>query len=330
MPRIRRRSTRTSSIPTSTRRSAPALWAALRDVVLFWVEQGVRIFRVDNPHTKPLPFWEWLIREVQARDPDVIFLSEAFTRPKVMKALAKLGFTQSYTYFTWRTTKAELTDYLTELTRYPEREYFRPNFFVNTPDIMPFHLQTRRAPGCSSRASRSPRPCPASYGVYSGFELCEHDAGAGQGGISRFGEVRDQGARLERPGNIKDYIARLNRLRRANPALLQTANLRFRRGRRRPGDRLRQGIGRPRQCRRGRDRARRRGPREFWLHFGDLRDRPARRAPAGPGGREPGDRRTPAARMGRRAAAHRSGRRIRRCCSGAWHEGPRHERACRT
>ena len=117
------------------------LWTALRDVVLFWVTQGVRIFRVDNPHTKPFAFWEWLIREVQTVDPAVIFLSEAFTRPKVMKALAKLGFSQSYTYFTWRTGKEELQAYLSELTRYPEREYFRPNFFVNTPDILPVHLQ---------------------------------------------------------------------------------------------------------------------------------------------------------------------------------------------
>ncbi len=118
------------------------LWRALRDVVLFWGAQGVRIFRVDNPHTKPFPFWEWLIREVQSVHPDVIFLSEAFTRPKVMKALAKLGFSQSYTYFTWRTGKEELQAYLSELTGYPEREYFRPNFFVNTPDILPLHLQS--------------------------------------------------------------------------------------------------------------------------------------------------------------------------------------------
>ena len=123
---------------------AQALWEALRDVILFWAGQGVRIFRVDNPHTKPLAFWEWMIREVQAAHPDAIFLSEAFTRPKVMKGLAKLGFTQSYTYFTWRTHKAELQEYLSELTGYPEREYYRPNFFVNTPDILPMHLQSRR------------------------------------------------------------------------------------------------------------------------------------------------------------------------------------------
>jgi len=108
---------------------------------LFWVAQGVKIFRVDNPHTKPFRFWEWLIKEVQSRDPDVLFLSEAFTRPKVMKGLAKFGFTQAYTYFTWRTERWEIEQYVTELAGYPEREFFRPNFFVSTPDIPPFHLQ---------------------------------------------------------------------------------------------------------------------------------------------------------------------------------------------
>ncbi len=135
-----------------------ALWAAWRDIVLFWVDQGVRIFRVDNPHTKPLPFWEWLIREIQTHDPGTIFLAEAFTRPKIMKALGKLGFSQSYTYFTWRTAKPEIQAYLSEITRYPEREYYRPNFFANTPDINPFHLQGA-SPGCSNPASRSPPPC---------------------------------------------------------------------------------------------------------------------------------------------------------------------------
>src|SRR5262249_42281157 len=120
----------------------PEVWQALRDVVLFWVDTGVRIFRVDNPHTKPLPFWEWLIPDIRPRAPDVIFLSEAFTRPKMMKRLAKLGFGQSYSYFTWRNTKQELMEYLTELTTTPMREYFRPNFFVNTPDINPVFLQT--------------------------------------------------------------------------------------------------------------------------------------------------------------------------------------------
>jgi len=124
----------------------PDLWIALRDVVLYWVGEGVRLFRVDNPHTKPLPFWEWLIEDVRGRHPDVIFLSEAFTRPKMMYRLAKLGFSQSYTYFTWRNSKQELVDYLTELTTTGVRDYFRPHFFVNTPDINPYWR--RRSPGC--------------------------------------------------------------------------------------------------------------------------------------------------------------------------------------
>src|SRR5581483_10436353 len=150
------------------------LWAALRDILLFWMEQGVRIFRVDNPHTKPLAFWEWLIREIQMVDPNVIFLAEAFTRPKLMKALAKLGFSQSYTYFTWRTGKDELQNYLTEITGYPEREYFRPNFFVNTPDILPFHLQSGDPWMFKSRAALA-ATLSGNYGIYNGFELLEHE-----------------------------------------------------------------------------------------------------------------------------------------------------------
>ena len=141
-PRTRRRSTRTSSTSTSTAAPCPRSGIELRDVVLFWVEQGVKIFRVDNPHTKPFPFWEWMIREVNDRHPDVIFLAEAFTRPKMMKKLAKIGFQQSYTYFTWRNTKQELIEYMTELARTEMGEYYRPNFFANTPDINPYYLQT--------------------------------------------------------------------------------------------------------------------------------------------------------------------------------------------
>jgi starch synthase (maltosyl-transferring) len=119
----------------------PGLWTALRDVVQFWVDQGIRLFRVDNPHTKPLPFWEWLIADIRSRHPDVIFLAEAFTRPKIMYRLAKIGFSQSYSYFTWRNTKAEIEEYLTELTTTAVKDYFRPHFFVNTPDINPHFLQ---------------------------------------------------------------------------------------------------------------------------------------------------------------------------------------------
>src|SRR5690606_14604830 len=119
----------------------PALWAELKSVVVYWVEQGVRIFRVDNPHTKAFRFWDWLLGEVKRAHPEVVFLSEAFTRPKVMYRLAKAGFTQSYTYFAWRTSKVELTDYLTELTTTEVREYFRPSFWPNTPDILTEQLQ---------------------------------------------------------------------------------------------------------------------------------------------------------------------------------------------
>lgn len=205
---------------------AGSLWNALRDVLWFWVEQGVQIFRVDNPHTKPFPFWEWLIKEIQSRDPNVIFLAEAFTRPKLMKGLAKLGFTQSYTYFTWRTGKQELQEYLSELTSYPEREYYRPNFFVTTPDILPYHLQSGEAWAFKSRLALA-ATLSGSYGIYNGFELLEHKPIPGKEEYLNSEKyeikVRDWNA----PGNIKPYIRALNRARRDNPALLQTAKLTF-------------------------------------------------------------------------------------------------------
>jgi len=144
-------------------------------IVTFWHEHGVKIFRVDNPHTKPVQFWNWLINEVQTIHPEVIFLAEAFTRPKMMKALAKAGFTQSYTYFTWRNSKLELTEYLTELTQTPMREYFRPNFFTNTPDILPPILQSGERAAFKMRLVLAATLSP-SYGIYSGFELCENQA----------------------------------------------------------------------------------------------------------------------------------------------------------
>ena len=177
---------------------------ALRDVVLFWAGEGVRIFRVDNPHTKPLPFWQWMIAEVRARHPDVIFLSEAFTRPKMMYRLAKVGFSQSYTYFTWRNTKQELADYLIELTTTEVKEFFRPHFFVNTPDINPYFLQTSGRPGFLIRAALA-ATLSGLWGVYSGFELCEARAAAGPRGISRLGEVRDPRAR---PGRARQHRRR--------------------------------------------------------------------------------------------------------------------------
>jgi starch synthase (maltosyl-transferring) len=201
-----------------------ALWDAFRKVLLFWAEQGVRIFRVDNPHTKPFPFWEWLLREVRARYPDVIFLSEAFTRPKVMHALAKLGFSQSYTYFTWRTTKEELQAYLSEITAYPEREYFRPNFFVTTPDILPVQLQGGEPWIFKSRAALA-ATLSSNYGIYNGFELLEHEAIPGREEYANSEKYEIKTRDWNQPGNIKDYIARLNTVRRQNSALQQTADL---------------------------------------------------------------------------------------------------------
>ncbi len=208
------------------RDALPSIWYALRDVVLFWAEKGVRIFRVDNPHTKPFPFWEWMIREVQERFPDVIFLSEAFTRPKPMKRLAKLGFTQSYTYFTWRNTKSELTDYLSELTQTEMSECFRPNFFVNTPDINPVFLQTSGRPGFQARLILV-ATLGGNYGVYNGFELCEARAIPGKEEYLDSEKYEIRAWDWGRAGNIREDIALINRLRRERPALQQFTNLKF-------------------------------------------------------------------------------------------------------
>lgn len=195
-----------------------ALWRALRDVVLFWVRHGVRIFRVDNPHTKPLPFWQWMIADVHAQYPDVIFLSEAFTRPKMMYRLAKIGFTQSYTYFTWRNEKTELAAYLEEVSSPPAADFFRPHFFVNTPDINPYFLQTSGRPGFLIRAALAALGSGL-WGVYSGFELCEGAALPGKEEYldSEKYELRQRD--WHAPGNIRAEIARLNQIRRSNPAL---------------------------------------------------------------------------------------------------------------
>ncbi|HEV2100076.1 MAG TPA: alpha-1,4-glucan--maltose-1-phosphate maltosyltransferase, partial [Stellaceae bacterium] len=202
------------------------LWAELRDTILFWVGEGVRTFRVDNPHTKPLPFWEWLIREVKARCPEAIFLAEAFTRPKMMRALAKSGFTQSYTYFTWRNTKDELTEYLTELTSDPAMEYFRPNFFTNTPDILPVFLQEGGRPAFRIRLALAATLSPA-YGIYNGFELCENTPIPGREEYLNSEKYEFKVWDWDRPGNIKDDIRLLNRFRRDNPALQEFLNLSF-------------------------------------------------------------------------------------------------------
>ena len=205
--------------------SKPSLWYALRDAVLFWCAEKVRIFRVDNPHTKPLPFWEWMIGEVTARYPDAIFLAEAFTRPKMMRKLAKVGFQQSYTYFTWRDTKAELIEYMTELAHSPMGEYYTPNFFVNTPDINPVYLQASGRPGFVVRATLA-ATLSSSYGVYNGFELCE-------AALFRKEEYLDSEKYqirvwdYDRPGNIRAHITKLNAIRRDNPALWDFHGIRF-------------------------------------------------------------------------------------------------------
>ena len=204
----------------------PALWAEMKSIILFWAEHGVRIFRVDNPHTKPLPFWEYLINGVRARYPDVIFLSEAFTRPKMMKALAKAGFHQSYTYFTWRNSKQELTEYFTELTQTDMREYFRGNLFTNTPDILPFVLQDGGRPAFMIRVALA-ATLSSLYGIYSGFELCENQALPGREEYLNSEKYQFKERDWDAPGNIKDWIARLNKIRRENRALQFYDNLQF-------------------------------------------------------------------------------------------------------
>ena len=207
---------------------ARSLWDEILSVVLFWVGQGVRIFRVDNPHTKPVPFWEWLIATVQSRHPEVLFLAEAFTRPKMMKMLAKVGFSQSYTYFTWRNFKDELTAYLTELTSTAMRDYFRPHFFTNTPDILPGYLQ---AGGRAAFRIRLVLAATLSslYGIYNGFELCEAAAVPGTEEYLHSEKYQYKVWDWHRPGHIKDEITRVNAIRRANPALQAFANLAFHR-----------------------------------------------------------------------------------------------------
>jgi starch synthase (maltosyl-transferring) len=205
-----------------------ALYEELKDLVLFWVKQGVHIFRVDNPHTKPFSLWEWLIAEVKAEHPEVIFLSEAFTRPKVMHRLAKLGFTQSYTYIAWRTTKWELTQYFTELTQTDAREYFRPNLWPNTPDILTEYLQFGGRAAFMVRLVLA-ATLGANYGVYGPpFELLEstpREPGSEEYLNSEKYEIRHWD--LGRPDSLKDFIARVNRIRRENRALQHDWSLRF-------------------------------------------------------------------------------------------------------
>jgi starch synthase (maltosyl-transferring) len=205
----------------------PNAWEELRNVFEFWIAQGVKTFRVDNPHTKPYPFWEWVIGDIKARHPEAVLLSEAFTRPKPMKYLAKLGFTQSYTYFTWRHGKQEFIDYLTELTRTEAKDFLRPNFFVNTPDINPPILHS------GSRGAHIQRLVLAAtlsslWGMYNGFEVCE--AAPLPGKHEEYLDSEKYQLRawdFDRPGNIKDVIRQVNTIRRENPAMHTHLNVRF-------------------------------------------------------------------------------------------------------
>jgi starch synthase (maltosyl-transferring) len=204
----------------------PSLWLALRDVVRFWCDQGVRLFRVDNPHTKPFPFWEWLIADIRSHYPDAVFLAEAFTRPKVMYRLAKIGFSQSYTYFTWRNGKQEMADYLTELTTTAPKDFFRPHFFVNTPDINPVFLQNSGRAGFLIRAALA-TTLSGLWGMYQGFELCEGRALPGKEEYLDSEKYQFRTWPDRAPGDIVEEITRLNAIRRTNPALHSQMGLAF-------------------------------------------------------------------------------------------------------
>ncbi|MCB9374048.1 MAG: alpha-1,4-glucan--maltose-1-phosphate maltosyltransferase, partial [Microthrixaceae bacterium] len=204
------------------------LWAALKGVVDHWIGEGVRIFRVDNPHTKPFAFWEWLLAETRAAHPDVLFLAEAFTRPRVLEQLAKLGFSQSYNYFAWRNEAWELREYFTELTRTEVAEYLRPNVWPNTPDILTEHLQRGGRGAFAARAVLA-ATLAASYGVYGpAFELCEHEPrheGSEEYLHSEKYEIRSWDR--DRADSLAPLLGRLNALRRGHPALQTNRTLRF-------------------------------------------------------------------------------------------------------
>ena len=202
------------------------LWEELCSVVRFWVSKGVRIFRVDNPHTKPVAFWEWLIAEIHETDPDVIFLSEAFTKPKMMQTLAKIGFTQSYTYFTWRESRNDLIEYVTELTKGDMREYYRANFWPNTPDILPRHLHNASPAAFKIRAALASL-LSSCWGIYSGYELCENTPLSGSEDYLDSEKYQLKTRDWSTPGNIKAFISRLNLARREIPALQSYANIDF-------------------------------------------------------------------------------------------------------
>lgn len=203
-----------------------AMWAEMKSIFDFWIEQGVEIFRVDNPHTKPFPFWEWTIAEIHKKHPGVIFLSEAFTRPKVKYALAKLGYTQSYTYFTWRNHKSELREYLEELSSPPVSDFFRPNFFANTPDILTPYLQQGGPPAFRIRLVLA-ATLSSNYGIYSGYELCESEAFPGKEEYAFSEKYEVKFRDWEQEVNISGLITAINKIRSVHPALQHTNNVEF-------------------------------------------------------------------------------------------------------
>lgn len=202
------------------------MWEEMKSIFIFWIKEGVRTFRVDNPHTKPVEFWEWVIEEIKNEYPDVIFLSEAFTYPEMMELLSMVGFTQSYTYFTWRNYKQEIIDYFTHLTQGKPREYFRGNLFTNTPDILPRILQVGGKPAFKMRVTLA-ATLSSLYGIYNTFELCENRAIAGKEEYLNSEKYEYKVWDWNRAGNIKNYISLLNRIRKENPALQKYDNLHF-------------------------------------------------------------------------------------------------------
>lgn len=203
------------------------LWDELKSVIIYWVEQGITIFRVDNPHTKPIPFWHWAITEVHKQYPDVIFLAEAFTKPKVMASLGKVGFTQSYTYFTWRVTKQEITEYITELTSSPSRNYFRPNFWPNTPDILPFHLQNQGENIFITRLALA-ATLSSNYGIYGpAFEMHDNTPIPGREEYLNSEKFEVKHYDWKSTNRMTDIITMINKARNENAALQTTWNTVF-------------------------------------------------------------------------------------------------------
>jgi starch synthase (maltosyl-transferring) len=203
------------------------LWEELKSIFDFWIEKGVTVYRVDNPHTKPIPFWEWCMAEVQKKYPDVIFLAEAFTRPKIMASLGKVGYTQSYSYFTWRVTKAELTEYMTELTQTESKEYYRPNFWPNTPDILPYHLHSRNANAFYLRLALA-ATMSSNYGVYGPvYEFAHNESFHGKEEYMNSEKYEIQVHDWNSRNRITDLMTLLNRVRKANTALQTTWNIHF-------------------------------------------------------------------------------------------------------